>query len=716
MSRPNNHTTLPGAPNSQHDINPPQIEKQRLQELMDGLNSSVFVALLTVDGSVTYANRAALEAVGTTPEQVVGHPFDTTPWWSYSEVARQRLRAAIQVAAEGVGSRFEVPVQIRDGGVRIIDFTLHPVFGHDGKIAYLIASGGDITDRKRAEEALRLTQFTVDNAGIAIFQIWPDGFVRYVNDAACRLLGYPREALLSLPVHAFNFGLTEAGWLKRWSELRTKGSRQFESIYRHCDGHEIPVEISASHIKYEDEEYVFSFVIDLTERKAAEQQIYYLSNYDGLTGLANRDLFLERVNQYISQSPDVQYKLAVVIADVERFRTINATLGRHMGDQLLKQIADRFAHYLDGKSRLARIGADQFAIVAPAVKCGDEVGRRIEQRLQECFGTSFSIGDMELRVSARFGVAMFPADGGDPDSLFKYAEAALHKAKATGEKYMFHTQHMTDRTATSLMLENKLRQALDREEFVLYYQPKVSLRTQRIEGLEALIRWKNSDLRLVPPLEFIPVLEETGMILEVGAWALRKAAQDHRQWLEQGLRAPRIAVNVSAVQLTRRDFVQTVQQALAHGSSPPGIDLEITESVVMQDIQLNIDKLTTIRKMGIGLAIDDFGTGYSSLAYLTKLPAQMLKIDRSFICTMLDEPDTMTLVAGIISLAHSLRFTVVAEGVETQAQADALRSLGCDQMQGYLFSVPLPVEQITQVLANQTVRAIHHPSPSHRTG
>jgi EAL domain-containing protein (putative c-di-GMP-specific phosphodiesterase class I) len=298
---------------------------------------------------------------------------------------------------------------------------------------------------------------------------------------------------------------------------------------------------------------------------------------------------------------------------------------------------------------------------------------------------------------------MFPEDGNDAELLLKHAEAALYKAKATGEKYLFYTQHMNDRTAGTLILENKLRQALEREEFVLYYQPKISLDTGGIASVEALIRWKSPELGLVPPAQFIPLMEETGLILDVGIWALRKAAQDHRHWLEAGLDAPRVAVNVSAIQLRKRDFVLTVQQALEHGVAPTGIDLEITESVVMEDIQDNIEKLKAIRDLGMSIAIDDFGTGYSSLAYLTKLPVETLKIDRSFICTMLDEPDTMTLVSGIISLAHSLRLKVVAEGVETEEQADALRALRCEQMQGYLFSKPLPLEEMTLLLGKQRI-------------
>jgi len=257
---------------------------------------------------------------------------------------------------------------------------------------------------------------------------------------------------------------------------------------------------------------------------------------------------------------------------------------------------------------------------------------------------------------------------------------------------------MTQIIAARITLETRLRQALEREEFVLHYQPKVDLETRRIQGVEALIRWQSPDLGLVPPMQFIPVLEETGMILEAGAWALRRAVLDHRHWVKQKLVAPRVAVNVSAIQVRQPSFVDVVKDILREGANPPGIDIEITESLIMEDVAGTIDKLKILRDLGMSIAIDDFGTGYSSLGYLSRLPVHSLKIDRSFIDTMADNPDTMTLVSTIISLAHALRLKVCAEGVETDAQASVLRLLRCDEMQGYLVSRPVPLEELTRLL------------------
>ena len=445
-----------------------------------------------------------------------------------------------------------------------------------------------------------------------------------------------------------------------------------------------------------------AFTLDHIEKA---EKLDYLAYYDALTGLANRTLFHERLTQHIDTARREGHKLAVLAVNIGRFKAINDTLGRPAGDELLKQIAARFLRNSEDKGTHARIDADRFAAVVPEVTSEQELARHIETRSQEYFGPPFLIGDAELRVTDRVGVAVFPNDGNDADTLFRHAEAAAERAKATGERHLFYAQDMTDRIAGKLALENKLRHALEKDEFVLHYQPKVDTDSRRIVGVEALIRWQSPELGLVPPMQFIPLMEETGLILEVGAWALHRAVLDHRFW--QGVcaprvAAPRIAVNVSPIQLRKQDFVDGVRAAIAAGATPPGIDLEITESLVMEDIEANIGKLNTLRKLGLSIAVDDFGTGYSSLRYLAKLPVQTLKIDRSFIVTMLDEADTMTLVSTIISLAHSLRLKVVAEGVETEDQAKMLRLLQCDEMQGYLFSRPLPLEQMMALHARST--------------
>ena len=438
-----------------------------------------------------------------------------------------------------------------------------------------------------------------------------------------------------------------------------------------------------------------AFALDHLEKA---DRLEYLAYHDPLTGLANRRLFEDRLGQFIGEAVREERKLAVLMIDVVRFKTINDTFGRSAGDGLLKELAERAALHSGDRSGLARLGSDHFGFVIPGAESADEVGRRLKTMQQAVLDRPFTIGGADLRIGAKIGIVICPDDGTDADTLLKNAEVALKRAKASAEPYLFFNDKMTERVAEKLMLENRLRQALEKEEFVLHYQPKLDLDSGQVIGVEALIRWQNPDGGLVPPMQFVPLLEETGLILEVGTWALRQAVTDHGRLAGLGLAPLRIAVNVSPMQLRRADFVDILRTTIAEGASPTGIDLEITESVVMEDVADNIRKLKEVNAMGVHIAIDDFGTGYSSLAYLAKLPVQTLKIDRSFVITMLQEPATMTLVSTMISLAHSLRLKVVAEGVDADEQAKMLRLLRCDQIQGYLFSKPLPLDALAALL------------------
>ena len=433
-----------------------------------------------------------------------------------------------------------------------------------------------------------------------------------------------------------------------------------------------------------------SFAIDHIDKK---DRLDYLAYYDALTGLANRSLFLERVTQYMRSAAAGGHKLALYLFDLERFKNINDTLGRPAGDALLGQVAQWMTRNVGDANLLARVGADHFALVLPELTKEADVARLLQKTMEAFLEHPFRLNDAVFRIAARVGVAVFPDDGTDADTLFKHAEAALKKAKAGGDRYLFYTQTMTETVAGRLTLENQLRQALEKEEFVLHYQPKVSLATGKLTSAEALIRWNDPRTGLVPPGRFIAVLEETGLIYEVGRWALRKAIEDYLRWRAAGLAAVRIAVNVSPLQLRHRGFIAEIEQAIGiDAHAPAGLELEITESMVMEDVKNSIASLQAIRALGVSVAIDDFGTGFSSLSYLSKLPVDSLKIDRSFVNDMTVGPEGLALVSTIINLAHSLKLTVVAEGVETEEQSRLLRLLSCDEMQGFLFSKPVPAE------------------------
>jgi len=444
------------------------------------------------------------------------------------------------------------------------------------------------------------------------------------------------------------------------------------------------------------------------EHLANLDKLDHLAYYDALTGLPNRHSLERRLAEIIEQAREQGVRFAVGIADVDGFKSINDTLGQDAGDELLRQIASRLAPAVSVRARaVARLGADQFAVVTGDIITEEELLGRVKGARLKAFGPPYLLAGGELRVSAKSGLAIYPTHGGDARTLIKHAEAALKEAKAKGEPELVFHPGMTQQVAAKVALANSLRRALEREEFVLHYQPKVDLKSGCVTGFEALIRWNDPvSGRQVPPMEFIPLLEETGLIAEVGDWALTQAARDQNAWRAAGLaggrpEALRIAVNVSAVQLRRGDFVGTVKRAIGRerDGAAAGIDLEITESLIMADFEANVDKLRELRALGIGVAIDDFGTGYSSLAYLARLPVQTLKIDRSFVITMLDDPRIMTVVTTIITLAHSFKLAVVAEGVDSEAQKRMLQLLRCDQMQGYLFSKPLPAADVAALLA-----------------
>lgn len=436
-----------------------------------------------------------------------------------------------------------------------------------------------------------------------------------------------------------------------------------------------------------------SFALD---HLAREERLDYLSHHDPLTKLPNRALFQDRLGQYLQIAGQEDRKLAVLFIDLERFRNINETLGRQAGDELLKLIAGRLTVALRNCGEPARIGSDCFAITIPDVKDEADIAHLVEEKICRALLQPLTLAEVELRITAKVGIAVFPTDGDSAETLIMNAESSLKKAKTASERYLFYTPQMHTRVAEQLTLEHQLRRALEEEQFVLYYQPKVSLADGHITSMEALIRWQSPELGLVSPGTFVPLLEETGLILDVGRWVLEKAAVDYSTLLTEQIKPPRIAVNVSALQLRQKGFVKEFADTFEKG----GLDLEVTETLLMEDLEGSVAKLNLIRTMGVGIALDDFGTGFSSLSYLVKLPIDYLKIDRAFIINMTQGANDMTIVSAVIALAHSLGLKVIAEGVETEQQANLLRLLKCDEMQGYFFSRPISLKDIQIMLSN----------------
>jgi diguanylate cyclase (GGDEF)-like protein/PAS domain S-box-containing protein len=434
-----------------------------------------------------------------------------------------------------------------------------------------------------------------------------------------------------------------------------------------------------------------SFALDYINK---EEKLNYVAYYDTLTGLANRQLFFDRLGQALHAARAEVRQVAVMIIDLQRFKRINDTLGRHAGDQVLKELATRLQRTISEFATAARIGGDRFGVIVP-----DLPGSSMTRWIIDSFAEVLIVNDVELRTSVKIGIALYPADADTAEELFANAEAALMRAKAATDAYLFYSAEMNARVTQRLDLESRLRRAVTQQEFVLHYQTKVDLGTRRIHGLEALIRWNDPNFGLVSPLDFVPLLEETGLIVEVGRWVLEQAVADVRRWKSQGLEVPRVAVNVSEAQLRQPDFVVTVLKALGPGPSRvTGIDIEITESMVAQNTGSNVQKLQRLREAGLQIYVDDFGTGYSGLSQIAQLPLDGLKIDRAFVAGMNISAEHMAIVSTIINLAKALRISVVAEGVETEEQAIRLHSLGCGEAQGYLFTRPMPAADISSLL------------------
>jgi diguanylate cyclase (GGDEF)-like protein len=430
-----------------------------------------------------------------------------------------------------------------------------------------------------------------------------------------------------------------------------------------------------------------------------DEAVHFLSYFDSLTGLAKRPLFCQRLAQLMNFDAADGGALTVVVFDVRKLGAINDSLGRYVGDRLLEKIAVRMKQaYADSESA-AYFGGGTFALMLAGIGNTADTGRMLQNAAAQLFVEPFDIDGQELRPAIRSGVAFYPHDADTADALVQNAEAALKAAREDNEKYMLYGLVTQRPTSRSLALEARLSGALDRDEFRLHYQPKVNIGSGRVEGFEALLRWQDTVDGLVAPSLFVPLLERSGAIVDVGEWVLLQAVRDIRSWNAAGLAAVRVAVNVSPLQLRRRDFANRVLASIGSTDRQPCcVDIEITESMLMQDLELSIRKLAQLREAGIGIAIDDFGTGYSSLRLLARLPVDTLKVDRSFIQSIADTPNVATLVSTIVSLAHAFKMHTVAEGVETGEQLEILRAMKCEQAQGYLFGRPTPASEVAAAI------------------
>ncbi len=675
-----------------------QSMENRLRTMFESSPDPVWIL---EDGRFVECNDAAVAMLGYDSKNALldTHPSQISPPVqpdgedSYSKAERM-----IALAHEKGLHRFEWVHMRADRTTFTAEVTLSVIDLGGRKAIY--CAWRDISDRKQAEEALRLYAKVFENSGEAIMITDRDNRIVAVNQALVRDTGYTLDDLRGRDPRVLASHKTpRETYQTMWSALQESGYWQGELWDLRKDGVTYPkwAAISAIH----DEKgnltnYIASFT-DISERKAAEARIDHLAHHDALTGLFNRYNLESRLAQSLLAARRENRLLAVMFIDLDRFKVINDTLGHHTGDLLLVEVAQRLSDCVRESDIVARLGGDEFVVALTSLAC-DMDAALIAAKMLNALNRPYTIDGKILHSTPSVGIALFPFNGETSEILMKNADTAMYYAKEKGRKnFQFFSPAMTAAATERMEIERDLRSALTAGQYELHYQPQVCAKTGDVHGVEALIRWRHPERGLIPPLKFIPIAEETGVIEVIGAWVLREACRQKAEWNQVGLKTLRVAVNLSAQQLRSPALVSDVQSAMeTHGIGPGELELEVTESAAMDDPERAIGQLKALRDIGVELAIDDFGTGYSSLAYLKMLPIDTLKLDRAFVRDIETDENDAAISAATLALARNLGLKVVAEGVETEAQRNFLTLHQCDFLQGYLFGKPEPATVWTE--------------------
>ena len=570
------------------------------------------------------------------------------------------------------------------------------------------------SERQAREAFIRLhdsesqAQAVLGNADEGIITISDVGIIELFNPGAERMFGYRSEDVIGKNVSVLMpepYGCEHDGHLVRYlqsGDKRVIGIER-EVAARRSDGETFPIDLRVSEFYLTGRRQFIGTIRDATQRKAAEAKLLYLANHDALTGLPNRNLIQDRIQQAIARSNRSGGKFAVMFLDLDKFKIINDSIGHSAGDLLLRLVAERVLACLREEDTVGRQGGDEFIVLLASLSAAED-SALVAQKILGALSAPFTANGQDLHTGVSIGIAVYPQDGSDVETLLKNSDAAMYCAKDAGRgNYQFFTQAMNEIAAERLLLEGSLYQAIERSELLLHYQPLVDMAAGTIVAAEALVRWNHPQLGLVGPSRFIPVAEESGLIVPLGEWVLRQACNQLAQWRKQGIQLQRMVVNLSPRQFRQKHLVHTFSRVLDEtGIDPSWLGLEITENVIMENPEVSIGILRQLKALGIELSLDDFGTGYSSLSYLKRFPIDKLKIDQSFVHDLTADADDEAMVSAIIVMAHQLKIRVVAEGVETEAQLAFLRDRGCDEYQGYHFSRPLPADQLYAGLLGTT--------------
>ncbi|UOY91330.1 EAL domain-containing protein [Ectobacillus sp. JY-23] len=577
-----------------------------------------------------------------------------------------------------------------DGEVRWIQDKGFPILDAKGNFVHFTSVLMDITDRKESESLYQsLVEMSPDSIAVV-----SGGRIDYVNEAGCQLLGAKTQHdLKRISIEAF----LDKATLQKIREHRSQGEpvNRLELVMHNLKGQEVQMEMSMSELFYEGRPAVQVIGRDITDRKQSEKSMEMLAYYDSLTGLPNRYKFRKYLGELLRDHKTEGF--VIMFLDLDRFKIINDTKGHTVGDKLLQGVADRLHTSITSNGIVSRQGGDEFIVLLEHANIQE--AKQVAGDILHAFANPIDVEDDQYYITPSIGISMYPQDGDNVETLIKHADTAMYAAKERGKNtYQFYTAHLMERSARKMELENDLRKALSKQELQVYYQPQIDLQTGVVTGMEALLRWSHEKYGFISPLEFIPIAEESGLIVPLGEWVLRQACQQNKKWQEEKIACIPVAVNLSARQMQEENFIDRMIQVLHDTElTPQFLDLEITESVV-QDIENSTVILHKLRDLGVKLSIDDFGTGYSSLSYLKHLPIDKIKIDKSFVDDIIHHENQGAIVKTIIDMGHNLQFKVIAEGIEKEEQVEFLMKHGCTMGQGYFFSPPLHTKEMKKFL------------------
>ncbi|WP_183152960.1 bifunctional diguanylate cyclase/phosphodiesterase [Pseudomonas caricapapayae] len=647
------------------------------------------------DGMLLEVNEGFCRITGYSEQHCLEHStFDLGIWVDLSE----RSRLIEQLKRHGSVRDFKARLRNADGSIRLCELSSQPlvITGDD----CLLTIARDITESRQMQEKLHLAATVFESTAEGVLITDTDQRINAVNRAFTEITGYSEaEAIGQTPRLLASGQHDSAFYASMWHQLAAEGHWQGEISNRRKDGEFYPswLTINAVRNKANRTTHFVAVFADISSLKHAQARLDYQAHHDPLTGLPNRTLFESRLQSALLHSEESGSLGAVLFLDLDRFKHINDSLGHPVGDLLLKGIAHRLKETLRDVDTVARLGGDEFIVLLPGLLQPSDA-QSIANKLLACFNTPFEAGEHELYISPSIGSCVFPTDGNDVATLVKNADAAMYRSKAKGRNRVeSYTHDLTTQASERIALEQELRRALDHNQLALAYQPKISLLTHTLVGAEALIRWSHPTFGEVPPEHFIPLAEENGMILQIGDWVLEQACRQMGEWRKTRQPFGPLSVNLAGAQLRQTNLVERIEQLLAdNGLEPSCLQLEITEHFIMSQTQEALAVLHKLKTLGVQLAIDDFGTGYSSLSYLKRLPLDILKIDQSFIRGLPEDTHDAAIVRAIIALGRSMQLTVIAEGVENSEQQQFLTSEGCEQIQGYIISLPLQPDEFSE--------------------